>query len=316
MKATSVKRLSTVDDLRTDFAHRRQVALKCGYEEVTGRLIGFVRWMRTIPYIARILKHLRQIGRPDELMFDKTFGRNYCRSRIDARSIEEIAAVGYALIDRAEKTELPLYEVGSQFGIRSHKWNSPADSEAVISRYVTPFLDYVEQRVPQPERGVQREKVSRPPAVIAESLSKFCSEHRRIGGRCFIMMRFGKTRVHGRIEQAIKRALSRHGLIGLLARDKDFHEDLYPNILTYMHGCDFGIAVFERLESEVFNPNVSLEVGYMLALKKHVLLLKDQTLRALHTDLVGKLYREFDPQRPTTTIPSQIDKWLTDKGLA
>jgi 16S rRNA G966 N2-methylase RsmD len=44
--------------------------------------------------------------------------------------------------------------------------------------------------------------------------------------------------------------------------------------------------------------------------------LKDQTLRALHTDLVGKLYREFDPQRPKGTIPKEIERWLTDKGLA
>ena len=28
-----------------------------------------------------------------------------------------------------------------------------------------------------------------------------------------------------------------------LARDKEYHEDLYPNIQTYMHGCGFGIAI-------------------------------------------------------------------------
>jgi nucleoside 2-deoxyribosyltransferase len=102
----------------------------------------------------------------------------------------------------------------------------------------------------------------------------------------------------------------------VLARDKEFHDDLYPNIQTYLHGCGFGIAVFERLESEEFNPNVALEVGYMFGLRKHVLLLKDRTLRALQTDLVGKLYREFDPQNPEETIPAQIDGWLSDKDLA
>ena len=129
------------------------------------------------------------------------------------------------------------------------------------------------------------------------------------------MMRFGKTSAHSRIEKSIKKSLSKHGLDGLLARDREFHDDLFPNILTYMHGCAFGIAVFERVVTDEFNPNVALEVGYMMGLRKQVLLLKDQTLRSLHTDLVGKLYREFDPQDPETSIPGKIDSWLTDKGF-
>jgi hypothetical protein len=82
-----------------------------------------------------------------------------------------------------------------------------------------------------------------------------------------------------------------------------------------LHGCGFGVSVFERIQQDNFNPNVSLEVGYMLALKKRVLLLKDQTLKALHTDLVGRLYRPFDVLDPGKTIPPQIEGWMEDKGL-
>ena len=179
------------------------------------------------------------------------------------------------------------------------------------------FLDYVEQRLPAPaDEGRKAAGSINAPAVIYDSLKKFRAEHRMAGARCFVMMRFGETTVHSRIEVTIKRVLKKHGLVGLLARDKEFHDDLFPNILTYMHGCDFGIAVFERLKSDEFNPNVALEAGYMFGLKKQVLLLKDQTLRALHTDLVGELYREFDPQKPEETIPNQVDRRLTDKGLA
>ena len=129
------------------------------------------------------------------------------------------------------------------------------------------------------------------------------------------MMRFGETTAHKAIETAIKNVLMKYGFTGLLARDKEYNEDLYPNIQTYMHGCGFGIAVFERIESDDFNPNVSLEVGYLLGLKKLVLLLKDKTLETLHTDLVGKLYRSFDPLHPDETIASQIEQWLEDKGM-
>ena len=90
---------------------------------------------------------------------------------------------------------------------------------------------------------------------------------------------------------------------------------MLPNIQTYMHGCRFGVAVFERIQKDVFNPNVSLEVGYMMALKKLVLLLKDQTLTSLQTDLVGRLYRPFDVQHPADTIPDKIEAWMEDKGL-
>jgi hypothetical protein len=82
-----------------------------------------------------------------------------------------------------------------------------------------------------------------------------------------------------------------------------------------MHGCGFGIAIFDRIEEEEFSPNVSLEVGYMMALGKDVCLLKDKTLETLHADLLGKLYKPFDPQNAEGTIPNQLSKWLSDKGL-
>jgi nucleoside 2-deoxyribosyltransferase len=74
-----------------------------------------------------------------------------------------------------------------------------------------------------------------------------------------------------------------------------------------------GIAVFDRLSTDEFNPNVSLEVGYMIALGKPVCLLKDKTLRALHTDLVGRLYQSFDPQNPSLSVASALERWLKDK---
>ena len=113
----------------------------------------------------------------------------------------------------------------------------------------------------------------------------------------------------------IKKTLAKHGIKGLRADDKEYMDDLFPNIKTYMHGCDFGIAVFDRITEDDFNPNVSLEVGYMLGMGKNVLLLKDKTLKYLQTDLTGKLYKPFDTTDIENTMPQQIEKWLADKGL-
>jgi hypothetical protein len=52
-----------------------------------------------------------------------------------------------------------------------------------------------------------------------------------------------------------------------------------------------------------------------MALNKPVLLLKDKTLKSLQTDLVGKLYHQFDFQYPEKTIPLVLDKWLSDKEI-
>jgi len=105
-----------------------------------------------------------------------------------------------------------------------------------------------------------------------------------------------------------------HGLTGLRADDSEYHSDLYWNVVTYMHGCGLGVAVFERLEKDEFNPNVTLEVGYMLALGKGVCFLKDKTLKELNADLMGKLYRSFNTQLITRTITTGLSKWLTEKG--
>lgn len=128
------------------------------------------------------------------------------------------------------------------------------------------------------------------------------------------MMRFGRTDAHEQIVTAIKEVLLAHGIEGLRADDMEYHPQLYLSLATYMHGCGFGIAVFERIETEEFNPNVALEVGYMQALKKDVCLLKDRTLKSLHADLFGMLFRELDTQHVKESVERGLTGWLRDKG--
>jgi hypothetical protein len=129
------------------------------------------------------------------------------------------------------------------------------------------------------------------------------------------MMQFGTTPAHDGILDGIREALEPHNMIALRADTKDYHTDLFYNILTYIYGCRFGIAVFDRIEANIINPNVSLEVGYMLGLGKSVCYLKDKTLPMLQTDLIGKLYRTFDPQNPQGTIPPELLRWMGSKGF-
>ncbi len=78
-----------------------------------------------------------------------------------------------------------------------------------------------------------------------------------------------------------------------------------------MRACKYGVAVFEQAFKKDFNPNVSLELGFMLSRGRRVLLLKEKQLKALPTDVVGKLYQEFDIGKPET-ICKIVDKWVED----
>lgn len=153
------------------------------------------------------------------------------------------------------------------------------------------------------------------PLGIRESLEKFRKRHPNSQKTGFIMMRFGSTLAHTRITNAIKNTLMLHGLEALRADDEEYNPDLFSNIQTYMHGCGFGIAIFERFESDEFNSNVGLEIGYMLALRKPVCLVKDKTLKTLQTDLMGKQYKPFDPQNIEATVSNELIKWLRDYNL-
>ena len=188
--------------------------------------------------------------------------------------------------------------------------------------------DNDQKRTPQPTPDIAQTKVAleevlahwdpsaiHVPPEIQDSLPRFKVDHPDSSRCAFIMMRFGSTSAHEAIVKGIRAVLGKYGIEALRADDKQYHADLFPNVLTYAYGCGFGIAVFERLESDDFNPNVSLEVGYMLALRKVVCLLKDQTQKTLHTDLVGKLYRQFDPQNAETSIQPPLEQWAKDMEI-
>jgi hypothetical protein len=122
------------------------------------------------------------------------------------------------------------------------------------------------------------------------------------------MMSFEETEPKKKIWGTIRDALSSMNIKALRADAKVYHPDLYNNVLTYIYGCTFGIAVFERITSDLINPNVIFEVGYTIAIGKQVCLLKDRTLAYL-------LYVPFDPHKPSGAIPEKIKKWIKDQGF-
>lgn len=237
----------------------------------------------------------------------------------------------------AKETELTEYLVATVFNFMrqlGNFWGSGSgdgsigyrqisiDSEPIKREYLryknmADLLDRLYQSG-EPNRtvaSIARSPVTPFPTEIRESIARFQRDYPDASKAAFIMMRFSKTKAHDEITTTIRETLAPFGIRGLRADDKEYHEDLYQNIRTYIYGCSFGIAVFERIETEDFNPNVSFELGYMFAIGKSVCLLKDKTLQTMPADLVGKLYRQFNLQDITATIPIELRKWLSDKNL-
>jgi hypothetical protein len=167
----------------------------------------------------------------------------------------------------------------------------------------------------QDQFSLRKVRVELAPPAVRPSLISFLIENPDYDKNCFLIMSFQKTSLHAEIHKVLKQTLIKHGVKLLRADDKSYSDDLKTNIEAYIHGSKFAIAVYERISSDVHNPNVAFEVGYTMALGKPICLLKEKTLKTLNTDLAGNLYTEFDMQNVEETIPVQVEKWLKQKDI-
>lgn len=304
---------SAMPDILSDFNNRRALIHNVSAREAQHRLAGLLTWMLDQPEIRSIIDDL------DALDVESLLGLEDERSPT-ASNPEEVGAVGIYFMRRCKEGAEP-WRLAMEHGVSYVGTGATIDDHTsdLLDRYIDPTLDYIENKLPAEEPAdlsdLMQRQASSFPLEITDSLMRFLQDYPEIERNAFMMMQFGETRLHSEIVSAIRDTLARYGINALKADDKEYHDDLFPNVQTYLHGCGFGVAVFERLEQEDFNPNVSLEVGYMRALRKPVCLLKDKTMPTLHTDLVGKLYRAFDPQDPGGTIPAALDGWLRDKDI-
>lgn len=150
-------------------------------------------------------------------------------------------------------------------------------------------------------------------AAIHQSLESFKKDYpdpKRVG---FLMMSFEERGYHSDLIKNLKDCFRKENIEILRADDKEYHHDLFCNIQTYIHGCGFGVAIFDKVGAKDFNPNVSLEVGYMLSLNKEILFLKNRDLETLSTDLMGKLHKNFNTYKIKETVPPQVANWISDK---
>ena len=92
----------------------------------------------------------------------------------------------------------------------------------------------------------------------------------------------------------IRDALSPHGLHLHRADDRIVDEDLWGNVAAYMWACRYGIGLAEDRVGRGLNYNLVIEVGAMMLAGRRCAVLKDRTVAALPTDLIGRIYKPVD----------------------
>ena len=130
----------------------------------------------------------------------------------------------------------------------------------------------------------------------------------------FIIMRYAPSTTLDLIESTIRETLSKFNLKAILAKDVAFDIELWNNIKFCMDHSRYGIVVFDRVKQPDFSPNVALELGYMIALKRPSLILKEQNIPTLNSDIIGHLYNAFDSYDIINSVSSAIESWLIKLG--
>lgn len=147
-------------------------------------------------------------------------------------------------------------------------------------------------------------------------LREFLNDHPDPERNVFIMMRFLASDQLDEAYATIRDTLSARGFSAVRADDRDYTGELWSNIEVYLTGSKYGIAILEDIERRDFNPNVSLELGYMLGRRKRCLILKEQRLPDLPADVVHRLYKTFDMFNVRSSVAREIGRWIdVDLGV-
>lgn len=154
-------------------------------------------------------------------------------------------------------------------------------------------------------------KLIEPLEAFFNDFENSCNEYSK---NVFIMTRFQSgNETLSTIDSTIRSVLNSWGMSAHRADDKTYPSDrnLWDSVCTYMIGCKYGIAVLEDILRDEFNPNVALEYGFMRALGKPTLLLKERRMEP-RADILGTLWEPFDILDIETTITQSVNRWLSD----
>lgn len=108
----------------------------------------------------------------------------------------------------------------------------------------------------------------------------------------------------------LRSAVSAHGLTLLVASDRTVEDTLWANVVTYMWACKYAIVLMDSAKG-VLNSNVLIEIGGMLITGRRCAILRDTSVPAMPSDLVGHIYKSTDLANHAATV-DQVHRWIRD----
>jgi len=154
------------------------------------------------------------------------------------------------------------------------------------------------------------------PLAILSPLVPFLQDH-PFESNVFGMTRFPDEQdpaaldpVHPALDAA-RDTCAKHGLEFHLASDRAISDDLWTNVAAHMWASKYGIAFFEDRQGRGVNYNLTIEVGAMLMTGRRCALLRDRTIKAMPTDLVGLIYKPVDLDRVDHVV-STLESWIVN----
>ncbi|MEU0499120.1 hypothetical protein [Mycobacterium sp. NPDC006124] len=113
----------------------------------------------------------------------------------------------------------------------------------------------------------------------------------------------------------LRGATAAHGLKLQVASDGMAEDTLWANVVTYMWACKYAIVLMDSADG-VLNSNVLIEIGGMLMTGRRCAILRDKSVPAMPSDLVGHIYKSADLADHNSSVAA-IHQWIRDDlGLA
>lgn len=137
----------------------------------------------------------------------------------------------------------------------------------------------------------------------------------------FIMTSFDKKHDES-IKQSIQEVEEKFQIKMHIANSNgETANQLLNNIMGLMNCCDFGVGIYfnDYKKGSIINPNLSLEVGYMLGLNKEICYLKNVELDHLNNDLASKIYTKYKNKdlvkyKKIPFMKEALIKWIEDNS--
>lgn len=153
-----------------------------------------------------------------------------------------------------------------------------------------------------------------PPGLL-QGLRKFLEAH-PFETNVFAMTRFPSSEPSdsdpvGPAIRAARDVSAMHGLELHLASDRAIQDDLWANVTAHMWASRYGLAFFEDRMKKGINYNLTIEVGGMLTTGRRCALLRDTSITAMPTDLVGQIYKPVD-LADATAVATLVHRWIRD----